>query len=340
MENKEMKDMTEKVETAVKQKIDKLTPEQEAKMPEYVAKWIAIGTNTDRLDPVRTRKTIDQYRALINRPVDVPMIILDNPLEAWAACHLITNFGVKIEDLNAELDGVFNGNPKKYDIPPAQLPWQSGSFFAATFSFYDFMFEEVGVEIDAELYAKYKTWEATSQIGCIYPMEEYTIVSEKPTEIHLNADNRLHRDGGAALTYAGRGNLKVYSLNGVRVPEYIAVTDEEKLDLEYYKTITNADVKAEFVRKAGIERFEKLGTLLDTYKNYEGAEYEWWHKSQYELWDMEAIFDGLTSAPYLSMVNQTTGIFHFEGVSPDCQDLKAAIKQRLGGRDMVIKEIK
>jgi hypothetical protein len=40
------------------------------------------------------------------------------------------------------------------------------------------------------------------------------------------------------------------------------------------------------------------------------------------------------------MVNQTTSIFHFEGVSPDCQDLESAIKQRLGGRDMVIKEIK
>jgi len=322
-----------------KQKIDKLTPEQEAKMPEYVAKWIAIGTNTDRLDPVRTRKTIDQYRALINRPVDVPLIILNNPLEAWAACHLITNFGVKIEDLDAELDDVFNGNPKKYDIPPAQLPWQSGSFFAATFSFYDFMFEEVNVEIAAELYAKYKTWEATSQLGCIYPMEEYTIVCEKPTKIFLNAENRLHRDGGPALTYAGRGELKIYSLNGVRVPEYIAVTPEEKLDLEYYKTIQNADVKAEFVRKAGIERFKSLGKLLDTYENYTGAEYEWWHKSQYELWDMEAIFSGLNSAPYLSMVNQTVQIYHFEGVSPNCTTLVEAIKERCGGRDMVVKAI-
>jgi hypothetical protein len=98
-------------------------------------------------------------------------------------------------------------------------------------------------------------------------------------------------------------------------------------------------VKAEFVRKAGIERFKSLGKLLDTYQNYTGAEYEWWVKSQYELWDMEAIFDGLSSAPYLSMVNQTTSIFHFEGVSPDCKDLVSAIKQRLGGRDMIISTI-
>lgn len=324
---------------STKQKIDKLTPEQQAKMAEYVAKWIAVGTDTARLDPTRTKKTVDQYRALINRPVDVPLIILENPLEAWAACHLISDYNVAIADLDAELDSVFNGNPKKYVIPSAQLPWQSGSFFAATFSFYDFMFEEVNVEIAAELYAKYKTWEATSQLGCIYPMEEYTIVCEKPTEIFLNAENRLHRDGGPALTYAGRGELKIYSLNGVRVPEYIAVTPEEKLDLEYYKTIQNADVKAEFVRKAGIERFKSLGKLLDTYENYTGAEYEWWYKSQYELWDMEAIFNSLNSAPYLSMVNQTVQIYHFEGVSPNCRTLVEAIKERCGGRDMIVKAI-
>jgi hypothetical protein len=114
------KTLTNKHTMSEKQKIDKLTPEQEAKMPEYVAKWISVGTDTSRLDPVRTRKTIDQYRALINRPVDVPLIILNNPLEAWAACHLLSNFNVSFENLNAELDDVFNGNPKKYDIPAAQ----------------------------------------------------------------------------------------------------------------------------------------------------------------------------------------------------------------------------
>jgi len=322
-----------------KTKIEKLTPEQEAKMPEYSAKWIAVGTNTDRLDKARTEKIINQFRKLISMSADVPLIILDNPLEAWAACHLITDHGVPIEQLDTALDDLFNGNPKKYKIPPAQIPWQSGSFFAGTFSFYDFMFEEVGVEVDAELYVKYKTWEATAQLGCIYPMKEYTVVSQKPTEIYLSEQNQLHRDGGAALVYAGRGDLKVYSLNGVRVPQYVAVTPEEKLDLEYYKTIQNADVKAEFVRKAGIERFKNLGKLLDTYENYKGDEYVWWHKSEYELWDMKAIFDALPTAPYLSMVNQTTKIFHFEGVSPDCQDLKSAIKQRLGGRDLIISDI-
>jgi len=325
----------------MKEKITHITDEQKAKMPQYVEKWIKIGTNTDRLDPVRTKKTIDNYRKLIGKPVDVPLIILDNPLEAWAACHLLSNFGVSFENLKTELEYVFNENrtSKKYDIPRARLPWQCGSFFVSTFSFYDFMFEELGVEIDNELYAKYKVWESTSELGCIYPLDEYTVVCEKPTEVHLNEANVLHRDGGPAITYAGMGDLKIYCLNGVTVPEYIAVTPEEQLDLEYYKTIDNADVKAEFVRKAGIERFKDIGKKLDDHSNYQGPEYELWHKSEYELWDMNAIFEGLDYAPYLSMVNQTTGIFHFEGVSPQCRTLKDAIKERLGGRDMIIKAI-
>jgi hypothetical protein len=320
-------------------KIETITDEQKAKMPEYVQKWIKIGCNTDRLDPVRTKKTIDNYRKLIDKNVDVPLFILDNPLECWVACSLLLEHKVSFENLYEELKGVFDGNPKKYVIPTARLPWQSGSFFVSTFSFYDFMFEELGVEIDAELYAKYKVWESTSELGCIYPLDDFTIVSQKPTEIHLNENNVLHRDGGPALTYSGMGDIKVYALNGVRVPEYIAVTPEEQLDLDYYTKIDNADVKAEFVRKVGIERFKDLGRILDSYEKYPEDTHEWWHKSQYTLFDMEKLFDGLRSAPYLCMVNQTTGIYHFEGVSPSCQDLPSAIKERFNGRDLVIKHI-
>lgn len=324
----------------MKQKIEKLTDEQTAKMPEYVKKWIDIGTNTDRLNPERTKKTIDNFRKLIGRDVDVPMLIVDNPLEAWVACYLFNDKNVAVDDIKAEMTQYFNGNPKKYDIGTPSLPWQTGSFFASTFSFYDFMVEEVGVELEAELYAKYKVWEATSQIGCIYPLDGLTVVSEKPTAIHLNEKNVLHKDGGPALEYAGMGNLKVYSLNGVRVPEYVAVTPEEKMNLEYYNTIKNADVKAEFVRKVGVERFLDKGKLMDTYENYSGDEYQLWQKSQYQLWDMSFLFEGLSYAPFLKMLNQSVGIWHMEGVSPQCRNLEEALKERLGGRSMRITEVK
>lgn len=322
----------------MKTKIEKLTEEQAAKMPEYVNKWIKIGTNTDRLDQVSTKKTVDNFRNLIGKVVDVPLLIVDNPLEAWVACCL-TEQSVKFEDLKSEIVKVFNGNPDKRVIPKATLPWQTGSFFASTFSFYDFMFEEVGVELDQELWANYKAWEATSNIGCIYPLDTLTVVSQKPTEIHLNENNVLHKEGGPALTYAGLGNIKIFSLNGVRVPEWLAVTESEKIDLNQYNDITNADVRAEFVRKMGIESFLDKGKMIDSYLNYDKQTHEWWHKSEYQLVDMSCMFSGLDYAPYIKMTNQTTGIYHMEGVSRACRTVGDALKERFGGRDFIIRDI-
>ena len=308
-------------------------------MPKYVDKWIAIGTSTEPLDPDRTQEIVNKFRGLIERKTDVPLIIVNNPIEAWVGCCL-SEQDVKPEDIVEGINEVLtNNNPKDYEIPQGFLPWASGSFFASTFSFYDYIFDVLGVRLEDELYEKYKIWQDTSEIGCVYPLEELTIVCEKPTEINLNEDRVLHKDGGAALTYAGHGDFKVYSLNGVTVPEWLAVTPAEEIELERYNEIENADIKAEFVRKVDIERFINKGKLIDTYEKYDKKQHDWWHKSEYELYDMAFLFDGLDTAPFLSMVNQTTKIFHLEGVSPQCQSLEAAVKERFGGRDFKIRDI-
>ena len=312
----------------MKAKIESLTDAQKEQMPSYVDKWVKIGTNTDRLDFDHTAKIVDSFRSLIKMQ-PAPLLIVDNPIEAWVACCL-SKAGVALDDIKGEMVGVFNGNPKKYTIPKAALPYQTGSFFASVFSFYDYMFECVGVEIDNKIWADYKRWEITSDIGIIYPLDDLSVVCEKPTAIHLNEARLLHRDGGPALTYAGLGDYVIYSLNGVTVPKYLAVTPAEQLDIALYHSEKNADVKAEFVRKVGIERFLDLGQLIDTYKNYSESEHAWWHKSEYELWDMQAIFDGLPSAPYLAMKNQTSKIFHLEGVSPACRTVEDALRERFG----------
>ena len=135
------------------------------------------------------------------------------------------------------------------------------------------------------------------------------------------------------------GDFKICALNGVRVPEWLALTPANKLEIEQYNTIENADVKAEFVRKVGIERFLEKGIVIDSYKNYNQESHEWWHKSEYELVDMNCMFESLDYAPCLKMVNQTTKIFHMEGVSPDCKTVGDALKERFGGRDFVVKAI-
>lgn len=315
-------------------KIESLTDEQKAKFPEYVKKWIEIGTSTDRLNHDETKSIVNAFRKLISKE-EAPLVIAENPIEAWVICCLHEQ-NVALDDLKSEMKLVFQGNPKKYEIPTAHLPYQTGSFFASVFSFYDYILEELKIDIDQELYNKYKTWEETCKLGCIYPLDNLTVVCQKPKTIKLNENNVLHCDGGPALEYDGEGDFKIYALNGVSVPEYLAMTPSHKLDLELYNKEKNADVKAEFIRKAGIERFLEMGKLVDTYKNYDQEDHTWWWNSEYELWDMKKLFPSLQSAPFLKMKNPTTHIWHMEGVSPKCKTVEEALKERFGGRDMKI----
>jgi hypothetical protein len=315
--------------------ITELTQAQKDRFPYYVDKWIKIGTDTSNPSYDETLEIVTDFRDLIKLPKTNNLIVVENPIEAWVIC-VLHEMGVPITELIDEMKLVFDGNPKKRDIPRATLPYQTGSFFVSTFSFYDYFIEELKIDVPADLLKKYKVWERTSQIGMIYPLDDLTVVCKKPSEIHLNENRVLHRDGGPALSYSGHGDFKIYSLNGVRVPQWLAETPSHKLEVSRYNEIDNADVKAEFVRKVGVEAFIEMSKKIDTYENYDENEYDWWYKSQYELYDMSFLYPSFSYAPHLKMLNQTTGVWHVEAVSPECRTLRDAIKERFGGREMKI----
>lgn len=315
--------------------ITELTDAQKARFPHYVDKWIKIGTDTANPSYDETLEIVNDFRELINLARTDNLIIAENPIEAWVICVLHEK-GISMTDLMEEMKLVFNGNPKKHKIPRATLPYQTGSFFVSTFSFYDYFIDELKVDVPADLLVKYRVWERTSQIGMIYPLTNLSVVCKKPAEIHLNEKQVLHRDGGPALIYGGLGDFKVYSLNGVRVPQWLAETPAHEIAISRYNEIDNADVKAEFVRKVGVEAFVNISKKIDTYENYDEREFDWWHKSQYELYDMSFLYPSFDYAPHLKMLNQTTGVWHVEAVSPSCRTLRDAIKERFGGREMKI----
>jgi hypothetical protein len=202
---------------------------------------------------------------------------------------------------------------------------------AGYFSFYDFMFNELGIKNPVK--DKYNAYLETTKSGVIYPCDEFCVISNKPTKI-LMKNGRLHCDGGTAWEYSD--GLKGWALNGIAVPQYLAETPEGKLDLEFFKKETNADVKAEFVRKYGVERMLSYGKKVDSHEKYND---EWWSRSEYELWDMKDLF-GLPYVPYLKMRNLTTGVWHVEAVEPSCMTIPDAIKYRFGGKDLKITNIK
>ena len=204
-----------------------------------------------------------------------------------------------------------------------KLNWYLGTHWLSSCGWYDFC-RSIGVNFDKDKYDLFINF--SSEVNFIIPYEGVCFISEKPTAIHWK-DDKLHKDGGLAVEYSdGYG---IYSLNGVTVPEYLAITPEGDLDIEFFKEEKNADVKAEFIRKYGIDRMSNMGKSVDSYKNYDEF---WWTKSEYELIDMSPIFSKITYAPHLRMKNLTTNIYHLEGVHPDCKTIKEALNFRWGGR--------
>jgi hypothetical protein len=336
------------MENKIKEKIAELTPEQKAKMPEYVAKWIKIGNDTTRLNYDRTLDIIQNVQRHILNKEPTPVIIFNNPMEAWVACNYAAQ-GHTINELKKCVEDFFNGKKPKWKISQYVSPYLNGSFSAPTFAFYDFFKYELGIVLEAtgtpaDNAAKngstlsvdelYEIWKTTTELGLIYPIHGVTgtvqdmcIVSEKPSLVKLNDAGVIHCDGGPAVVYEGYGDIKIFALNGVTVPEWLAVTPSQKIPVERIHEIKNADVKAEFVRKIGIERMLEMGKKLDSHESYND---EWYTKSEYELWDMHSLFPNVDYAPHLKMLNQTTKIWHVEAVSPSCKTIEDALEDRYG----------
>ena len=173
-------------------------------------------------------------------------------------------------------------------------------------------------------------WMIAKSAGWFLPHKNICWVSERHDVCSLK-DGVIHCDGGPAIHYPD--GFSIWGLNGVRVPQYLAETKAGVLDIEFFKKERNADVKAEFIRKYGIDRMSHLGKHIDDHCNYTD---EWWAKSEYELIDMSPILGSVEYAPHLKMKNQTTGIYHLEGVSPECYNLEQAMKFRLNNKSLKI----
>ena len=152
------------------------------------------------------------------------------------------------------------------------------------------------------------------------------IVCEHPSKIHwtiINNRKVLHNASKPAIEW--EDGYKLYFLNGTKVPEELVTTPSGKLDIEFFKKETNADIKTEFIRKFGIERMSSLGKSVDSHKNYNQ---DWYTKSEYELIDMSPIFESIDYAPHLKMKHQTMNMFCMEAVSPNCKTIQDALSDR------------
>jgi len=77
----------------------------------------------------------------------------------------------------------------------------------------------------------------------------------------LNEKGQLHNESVKAIEY--KDGYGFYYLNGIRVPESLVTTPAENLDIKFFQSEKNADIKAEFVRKYGVERMLNFGKKIE-----------------------------------------------------------------------------
>ena len=149
-------------------------------------------------------------------------------------------------------------------------------------------------------------------IGMVWPLDDTVVVCGKPQLIHTN-EHGLHCDGGPALAYAD--GTQLFCLNGVAVPEDIAVPHHATIPVQRWVQEKNVEVKREIIRKVGIERiYNELGaTVVDSL-------------GEYELIDMK-LTDEITGR-YLKMVNPSIDTIHIEGVPSECMTVADALHSR------------
>ncbi|MBC8030481.1 MAG: hypothetical protein H7Z16_10250 [Pyrinomonadaceae bacterium] len=124
----------------------------------------------------------------------------------------------------------------------------------------------------------------------------------------------LHAESGPAVSWRG-SDQRYFFLNGVNVSEEIAETPAARLDPRLMLFERNVDVRREIVRKVGVERVCEAfnARCIDSQGDYELL-----------LLDLR---DGLVR-PFLKMKNPSIGVYHIEGVAPDCRTVAQALAWR------------
>jgi hypothetical protein len=271
--------------------IESLTPEQEAKMPQYVAKWIEKGSTTEQCTLEDAQIDFALFQKLVLKKNPAPVILVKSPREA----------NLKIKELYF----------KSEDKMQCFYPYFDCQYWAGWFAFYEFMEKELGIVYPNK--AEYDAMCACSKYGMVYPLDDICIVVQPPTIIRKN-ERGLHCENGPALSYGG--DNEIYALNGVVMPkEYILTKSTDIKTIDILKE-TNVEIRRELIRKVGLEQvFEQLPhKLLDA-------------KGNYELYSIN-LSDEVNDARFLKMINPSIGVFHIEGVAPEISNVADALKWR------------
>lgn len=222
-------------------KITQLTPEQEAMIPVIRDKWIEIGLRTGPADRMKAEEGVRLAYRRANLEPPTEFIWELSPMAGAVRAAKIEN--------NTE-------TPTREQISQVLNGACFGQHEVSWLSFYDF-FKYCGIEIDLVGLSM-----IAENAGWWWPFEKCAVITERPDEIHLDDQNRLHHTSRMAIRYPDNNGLYVW--HGIRVPAKV-IESPESLTIDDIKAEQNIEVRRAMQNQMGIGKYlrESGATVVD-----------------------------------------------------------------------------
>lgn len=338
-------------------KITKLTPEQEALLDPKAQEWIKIGLSTAPLNfegCVKFAKMAYKADGLkepsyfyrsggprecawmgallksaekhMNLPEAIKRVgteltgdapddcVLDVDASAWP---WLRELCAKLQPNQATIDGA------REQLEDARRGMVFGNHDVEWLAYCDF-FKDIGlVEETRELEG---LWGLAKNGGWSLQMEAIVIFQERPCALHTMEQGGLHCETGPAIAFPDK--LRVWALNDVVMEQWMVETPEEELTAEAVLKVTNVEQRRELIRKVSIDRLlDRLHyKVLDEEGDYALLSVDLAHGL-----DAKETDGDLSDCRFLKMKNPSIGVFHVEGVAPDCGTVQEANNWRAYG---------
>ena len=234
-------------------KIESLTPEQIARLPEFVDKWRQIGLSTAPADRPRAEKAIaEMYRQGGLKPPKhivwcgspLSMCLTKEALSKKVRASVVDSVRASVGDSVG--DSVY------------------GQHDAAGLGFYDYFRDACGLTKQTDKLAGLT--ELAHSAGWALLFRDICFVSERHDVVKQDERWRLHCETGPVVHYPD--GFQIFAWHGVRVPEAAIMTPPEQITLDTVLAEQNAEVARVWMRRAGAHiwddpRVQKLHSDID-----------------------------------------------------------------------------
>ena len=246
-------------------KINELTPEQEARLPEWREKWLEIGLSCEPLAFDAAKKAASKAYLAAGLTPPQTWLRFSSPVGAAIGLFAWAQVGDQVWDQVWTQVGDQVGDQvwaqvgdQVRDLVWAQV-WAQvgaqvgdqvyGSHDASWLSFYHFLYTVMGLESVQPLTGMF---ELAQVCGWWAPYQNVCALQDRHSELYRDPMGRLHNENGPAVLY--RDGWGVYVWHGVRVPQQV-IEAPNTLEPHQITDESNTEIRRIMLERFGYDKY-------------------------------------------------------------------------------------